>query len=303
LGIIIRYNQNMEKQLPTLDLVVEAKNQYLYELLDFLTPILYRTFLKLWVEALNEKLRSNKGVYTIFKLKLESLLDNLEYSKKITESLDLKKEDDFMGKLIQTIFLLNTKILSIVKSDSSNKIKLVVPVNNVFLERVVIESAKLLVTNPILFENRPERLDESKINRNKRIITKYLKKAIRKAIQKFLPFKQILLEHTEGELPEGELPEGELPEGELPEGELGHTQKFFENFSNEERDHYKEKYTEGTETKGTETEGTGTEKSQTDSRIKSIKLPIYKKVTRRNLSVKKRNKQIVSDNSEKFFSD
>jgi hypothetical protein len=276
----------------SLDIIVEAKNEYSEELIDILTPYIDTGIAKIWDDAVRERRRSTVGIYTIFKRNLET-----DYSEALEGAFqDFARDvaDEYFSSLLQAIFVLNTKVLSIIKVDA-NKISVTVPQSKVFFEKAFKAAAKEMSLSPMLYEDRETKVDDDRISCNRKEAIKKIRKSIKKAVRSFLPIKQILLETKISDTTKTDVGPAEKSE----------SRPVSSNAITSEQAPVPQHVEKDGSSKSQHTHEMSEQKSQNNSsgKIKSINLPVYKTV-RKRASIRRQNQQVVNnEDNEKFFSD
>jgi hypothetical protein len=168
--------------------LVEAKNQYMIQLIEILSPSLYVGFRLIFSTC-----KQSNNVLKKFQEKLcliskwnQDIIDS-EYDRvlKVTKC-------DWLDKLLETIFICNVKILTTINSDASNTFNIKVPETKNFIHKCYIETARQLYTEPYILDDREHICSVETINKNIKICMDVIGKCIEKTVHSFIPKQEIL---------------------------------------------------------------------------------------------------------------
>ena len=169
----------------SINILVDAKEQYTKELSSILQPRLYEGISKLYDEAENEA-------------EFQNLLRNIpKWNQNIIEDeVDrclVKSKCEWLHDLVCAVFISNTKILTAVRTVNTNrKINLKIPNLNNFMHNCYIECAREFYKNPFLMDRNSEEITVIDKQRNMRESLLIIDNCISTAIRKMLPFQQII---------------------------------------------------------------------------------------------------------------
>ena len=179
-------NENNEQTL------IEAKNEYYRQLTNIIRPHLYEGLQSLYNNAVDENKYDNEHFYR-FQISLRNIR---QWNSNIIEDECIRIKDsancDYLDELIIANFTAYAKILCFIRSNKRNqKINVSVPKFNKFIHNCYIESAKIIFTDPKLFNHKLNN-DLKQVN----IITilKHIDTGIESAIRILSPYKEILYE-------------------------------------------------------------------------------------------------------------
>lgn len=173
----------MSNQLNSL---TEAKKIYTNQLCKLLQNQIYKGFVSIW-----EKCSNDIEPFKSFQNKLDhvekwnSLIINDEYERILKET-----KCNYFDKLLDAVFIVNAKILSVLNNKNS-MININVPTPKNFLHYCYITCAYSFYFDPFLFNDKEQ--DYRKKQQNIKSIMDNIHKCIEEAIENLLPIEQLLL--------------------------------------------------------------------------------------------------------------
>ena len=178
-------DSNKELNELSINILVDAKEQYTKELSHILQPLLYEGISFTYDESENE------GHF-------QELLRNIPRwnQNMIEDEVDRiikKSKCDWLHDLVCAVFISNTKILTAVRTVNTNrKINLKIPNLNKFIHNCYIECAREFYKNPFLMDRNSENISVIDKQRNMRESLSIIDTCISSAVRKMLPFQQII---------------------------------------------------------------------------------------------------------------
>lgn len=242
-----------------------AKEEYTRQIENAVIPQIFKGFLDMFKEALEET--TNEGKQYLVLKRFQKFLKGIKkwndtILKEATD--ETLKEVPSFKKLVVTILLGNVTILTAIKLKGSNSnIKVKIPPMSVIVHRIYIESARTFYYKPELFL-KPEEFS------NRKEIHDIVKEAVSEALSQCIPIDDILeetigenynnpelsgdlLNHTESESPEEESESPEV-ESEEEESEEEEPEEEEESEPEEEESEPEEEVESEEENSGDETE-------------------------------------------------
>jgi len=184
----------------SVNLLVDAKEEYTKQLTRILVPRMYEGISHIYSEAknlANENKNENK-ILVIFQNLLKNIPQwNQNIIEKETNRIVEKSGIDWLEDLISAIFVIFSKILSVVRVTNHSRIHnfhLTVPKLHHFIHECYIEMARKFYMNVMLFN---DELTPNEQQINVRESYKIVKEAIIEAIRILLPVKAILQEYLQ----------------------------------------------------------------------------------------------------------
>lgn len=185
----------------SVQILVEAKNEYTAQLKKILTPRLYEGFKSIYDDIINisnqelqEKNVQTSSVIKTFQKTLKEIPQwNNEMIKNENNRIEKISNCDYLENLIEAVFITNTKILTSVqinKSKSMN-VKVSIPSQSHFIHKCYMESAKEFYKNPYVFDQ-SKLLTPKEKHTNLREALSLIDLSINNAISNLLPIKDIL---------------------------------------------------------------------------------------------------------------
>ena len=130
--------------MDNLNVLVEAKKEYLGQLCHLMTPVMIQVFQDMYDEA--TKLSKGRKVLIMFQ-KLLKEVPNWSNAMSKSHSDNIAERCSWFSDLLAAVFVACTKILSAVRLKADNKkIRLKLPTNEVFIQTVYNNAAKNLPT-------------------------------------------------------------------------------------------------------------------------------------------------------------
>jgi hypothetical protein len=206
-----------------LNVLVEAKKEYLGQLCTLMCPLMIESFQNMYKEA--EKMSKGKKVLMQYQALLKEVPNwNDHIVKQNTETITDKCS--WFSDLLAAVFVSIVKILSSVRLKTENKkISIKLPTNELFTHTCYINVAKELYKNPYIYHD-----EMSEHERDLKLIEKFTV-CIENTVRELIPIQQILqtymnptsdvidmnnpTEDAEDPIVDEEEPEAE-PEPELP---------------------------------------------------------------------------------------
>ncbi len=207
----------METGDANVHILVEAKNEYTQMLCSTIVPHVYTTIEQLYkTNKQNGDIRQfQNALGEIPKWNQDTIDEKLKY---IIQSSKCDRE--CLDDLMTAVFITNTKILTVIKINNRNikkkkpKFHITIPKLNHFIHRVYIETARLFYMNPLLIDR--EDKTNYELQQIMRESIRLIKDAIKSAIRKFIPLKDILKHCLNKNLNQNES-ESEQEGGDEPE--------------------------------------------------------------------------------------
>jgi hypothetical protein len=209
---------------------IETKNEYTIQLVNLLTPIIYEGLQSIYSEAMKtaEGTPNLLKIFQTFLKKIPTWNNDmiLNETQRITSS---SKSSSWLPELVKATIKANILVLIYnpytqthgkIDSDYYKHIKL-----EDFIHKVYIESARELWNNPYLMYHIYTPIE---LKRNQRDTILLIKDAIKEAIRKLLPVKQIL-EIYLGEELEKDIPSNEQFDKNISEVDERNIQKLINN--------------------------------------------------------------------------
>ena len=178
-------DSNKELNELSINILVDAKEQYTKELSHILQPRLYEGISFLYDEAESE------GHFQELLRNIPRWNQNMiEYE---VDRIIKKSKCDWLHDLVCAVFISNTKILTAVRTVNTNrKINLKIPNLNKFIHNCYIECAREFYKNPFLMDRNSEEISVIDKQRNMRESLSIVDICISTAVRKMLPFQQII---------------------------------------------------------------------------------------------------------------
>jgi hypothetical protein len=167
-----------------LNILVEAKKEYMDQLCMLMCPLMIQTFLDLYAEA-QKMSKGHKVLLQYQKLLKEVPNWNNHIVKQHTGNLS--NSCSWFSDLLAAVFVSCVKILSSVRLNTENKkISIKLPSNEVFVHGCYVAAAKDLYKDPYVYheENSDYERDD--------ILTKRFKECIEATVKEMIPVQQIL---------------------------------------------------------------------------------------------------------------
>lgn len=201
-----------------LNVLVEAKEQYLGQLCDIMMPFINEVFAAMY----NESVKASKGKKVLIQFqKFLKEVPNWNNHMVNQHTDKLCSSCGWFNDLLAAVFVSFVKILSSVRLSSQNKkISIKLPTNQVFVHGCYINAAKDIYKDPYIYQ------DEITENERDELLFNRFNLSIKNTIKEMIPIQQILStyisqgEHKEVSLstePDDDSEDPELCHGDDPE--------------------------------------------------------------------------------------
>lgn len=170
--------------MENLNILVEAKREYLEQLSILMCPVMIDVFDAMYEESY--KLSKGRKVLLMFQ---QVLRDVPEWSETMAKSHtdNITNRCDFFKKLVAAVFVCSVKILSAVRLSMENvKLKVDLPTNEVFIHSCYKSAAKDLYKNPYIFTE-----NQSEHSRNDQLYDRFAL-CIENTVKGLIPVHEIL---------------------------------------------------------------------------------------------------------------
>ena len=138
----------------SINVLVDAKNEYMMQLTNILTPHLYTgTLSKIYNKAVKQ-CRDDEDITPIFKQMLKDVPKwNQDVIADITKYVINKSQCDWLDDLLTAVFISNTRILTAVRTQTpkDKRLNLTIPTTEHFIHHCYVEVAREMYKNPYLF--------------------------------------------------------------------------------------------------------------------------------------------------------
>lgn len=170
--------------MDNLNVLVEAKKEYLGQMCHLMTPIMIQVFQDMYDEA--TKLSNGRKVLIMFQ-KLLKEVPNWSNAMSKSHTDNITDRCVWFSDLLAAVFVACTKILSSVRLKSDNKrISLKLPTNEVFIQTVYNNAAKNLYKDPYIYHE-----EQSEYIRDEKLTTRFCA-CIEESVKELIPVQQIL---------------------------------------------------------------------------------------------------------------
>ena len=203
-----------------LNVLVEAKKEYLGQLCLIMTPAMIEVFHEMY----NESIKTSKGKQVLIMFqKLLKEVPNWSNAMSKRHSDNITGRCSWFNDLLAAVFVACTKILSAVRLKSDNKkISLKLPTEEVFIQTCYNNAARELYKDPYVFHE-----EQSEYVRDERLTSRF-STCIETTVKELIPVQQILQTYMSQETRDisldGDVQDAEDPdvidEGEFPEEEV-----------------------------------------------------------------------------------
>lgn len=204
----------------------EAKKMYSDNLCNLLRPQIYEGLDTIWGLCKNSEQPLKN-----FQKKLEhvhswnSLIIDDEYNR-IVE----KTKCNYLGELLDIIFISNAKILSTV-GNNTDAVNIFVPNIKKFIHSVYICCAYTFYIDPFLFDD--TKISTSKKQKNLKSILDIITKCIKETLENLIPMEDILKSCLKKDMPPQVIQESESPKLDILEGnDVYHANEKIEDVNN-----------------------------------------------------------------------
>lgn len=190
--------------MDNLNVLVEAKKEYLGQLCHLMTPVMIQVFQDMYDEA--TKLSKGRKVLIMYQ-KLLKEVPNWSNAMSKSHSDNITERCAWFSDLLAAVFVACTKILSAVRLKSDNKkISLKLPTNEVFIQTVYNNAAKNLYKDPYVYHE-----EQSEYLRDEKLTVRFCA-CIEESIKELIPVQQILQTYMSQESKDIDIGETEDPE-------------------------------------------------------------------------------------------
>jgi len=193
--------------MDNLNVLVEAKKEYLGQLCHLMTPVMIEVFQDMYDEA--TKLSKGRKVLIMYQ-KLLKEVPNWSNAMSKSHSDNITERCAWFSDLLAAVFVACTKILSAVRLKADNKkISLKLPTNEVFIQTVYNNAAKNLYKDPYVYHE-----EQSEYLRDEKLTTRFCM-CIEESIKELIPVQQILQTYMSQESKDIDI--GETEDSEDPD--------------------------------------------------------------------------------------
>lgn len=192
----------------TLNIMVEAKREYLGQLCLIMCPAMIEVFQDMYDEA--TKLSKGRKTLVMFQ-KLLKEVPNWSNAMSKQHTDNIANRCAWFNDLLAAVFVACTKILSAVRLKADNKkISLKLPTNEVFIQTCYNNAAKDLYKDPYVFHE-----EQSEYLRDEKLTARFCA-CIESTVKELIPVQQILQTYMAQETRDIDL-DGEVHDTEDPE--------------------------------------------------------------------------------------
>ena len=201
--------------MDNLNILVEAKREYLGQLCILMCPVMIETFEEMYEEAY--KLSKGRKVLVMYQ-KLLKEVHNWSDAMSKQHSDNIANRCAWFNDLLAAVFVSCVKILSAVRLSKDNKkITLKLPTNEVFIQMCHNKAAESLYNDPYIYHE-----EQNEHSRNDKLFERF-SVCIENAVKELIPVQQILQTYMsqtqEGQdLDLGDAEVGDSEDPELLEG-------------------------------------------------------------------------------------
>ena len=202
--------------MDNLNILVEAKREYLGQLCILMCPVMIETFAEMYEEAY--KLSKGRKVLVMYQ-KLLKEVPNWSDAMSKQHSDNIANRCAWFNDLLAAVFVSCVKILSAVRLSKDNKkISLKLPTNEVFIQMCHNKAAESLYNDPYIYHE-----EQNEHSRNDKLFERF-SVCIENAVKELIPVQQILQTYMsqtqEGQdLDLGDAEVGDSEDPELLEGD------------------------------------------------------------------------------------
>ena len=170
--------------MDNLNVLVEAKKEYLGQLCHLMTPVMIQVFQDMYDEA--TKLSKGRNVLIMYQ-KLLKEVPNWSNAMSKSHSDNITDRCAWFSDLLAAVFVACTKILSSVRLKADNKkISLKLPTNEIFIQTVYNNAAKNMYKDPYVYHE-----EQSEYIRDEKLTARFCA-CIDESIKELIPVQQIL---------------------------------------------------------------------------------------------------------------
>ena len=173
------------------NVLVEAKNQYTNRLINTLVNHIYDGIQSIYDDS---KKMEDDNVFGKFQEMLKQVPKwNQEMIDQETQRIVNTSDCEWLADLITAVFLSNTRILTAVRLNSAkDSIDLKIPKLSNFVHKCYIECAREFYKNPFIFD---DTISKGIQQKNMRESLSLIAQSIQSAIDRMLPYEQILMQY------------------------------------------------------------------------------------------------------------
>ena len=188
---------------------VEKKNEYTINLVNVLSPLVYEGLVSIYTEALNISNNADNilKVFQSFLRKIPKWTSEM-INQETERILKNSKSCDWLSNLVKATIKANMIILTYNPHlKLQNKIDSLYYKNinlEDFIHKIYIECARELWNNPYLMYHQYSPIE---LKRNQRDTINLVKDAVKEAIRRLLPLKELLEIYLDDELEQNDLPD------------------------------------------------------------------------------------------------
>jgi primosomal protein N'' len=194
--------------MDNLNILVEAKKEYLGQLCQIMCPVMIEVFSDMYDEA--TKLSKGRKVLIMYQ-KLLKEVPNWSNAMSKQHTDNIASRCAWFNDLLAAVFVACTKILSAVRLKTDNKkISLKLPTNEVFIQTCYNNVAKDLYKDPYVMHE-----EQNEYMRDEQLTTRFCS-CIEKTVKELIPVQQILQTYMSQETRDIDL-DGEVHDGEDPD--------------------------------------------------------------------------------------
>ncbi len=167
-----------------LNVLVEAKKEYIHQLSSTMTPLMTETFQEIYKEA--KKISKGKKILLTYQKLLKEVVNwNNHMVKQNSEKIS--NSCAWFNDLLAAVFVSYVKIFSSVRLNvGTKKISIKLPTNEVFIHGCYINSAKDIYKDPYIFHD-----EMTDYEREDKLFTRFTH-SIENTIKEMVPVKEIL---------------------------------------------------------------------------------------------------------------
>ena len=173
------------------NVLVEAKNQYTKRLINTLVNHIYDGIQSIYDDSMKLE---DENVFGKFQEMLKQVPKwNQEMIDQETQRIVNTSDCEWLADLITAVFLSNTRILTAVRLNSAkDSIDLKIPKLSHFVHKCYIECAREFYKNPFIFD---DTISKGIQQKNMRESLSLIAQSIQAAIDRMLPYEQILMQY------------------------------------------------------------------------------------------------------------
>ena len=170
--------------MDNLNILVEAKREYLGQLCILMCPVMIETFAEMYEEAY--KLSKGRKVLVMYQ-KLLKEVPNWSDAMSKQHSDNIANRCAWFNDLLAAVFVSCVKILSAVRLSKDNKkISLKLPTNEVFIQMCHNKAAESLYNDPYIYHE-----EQNEHSRNDKLFERF-SVCVENAVKELIPVQQIL---------------------------------------------------------------------------------------------------------------